>query len=93
MAEELIDLMPDAPQSDSKRQSFLNAFSLERVRYLGKVSTEEKINELGDEEIDKPFNNYKAKLLGQMIMSLGKSIINMYVFNGSFRDKRSGCNE
>ena len=46
--------------------------------YLGKVFTEEKIKELSDEEVDKLFNNYKAKLSGQMVKSLGKSIINMY---------------
>ena len=28
--------------------------------------------------MDKLFNNYEAKLLGQMVKSLGKSIINMY---------------
>ena len=37
--------------------------------YLGKVYTEEKIKEL---------NNYKAKLSGHMVKSLGHSIINMY---------------
>ena len=39
---------------------------------------EEKIKELSDEEVDKLFNNYEAKLSGQMVKSLGKSIINMY---------------
>ena len=29
--------------------------------------------------MDKPFSNYKAKLLGQMVKSLAKSIINMYL--------------
>ena len=29
-------------------------------------------------EVDKLFNNYEAKLSGQMVKSLGKSIINMY---------------
>ena len=46
--------------------------------YLGKVYTEEKINELSDEEVDKLFSNYEAKLSGQMVKSLGKSFINMY---------------
>ena len=45
---------------------------------MGKVYTKEKINELSDEEVDKLFNNYEAKLSGQMVKSLGKSIINMY---------------
>ena len=46
--------------------------------YLGKVYTEEKIKELNEEEVEKRFNNYKPKLSGQMVKSLGKSIINMY---------------
>ena len=46
--------------------------------YLGKVYTEEKIKELGEEEVEKLFNDYEAKLSGQMVKSLGKSIINMY---------------
>ena len=46
--------------------------------YLGKVYTEEKIEELNEEEVEKLFNNYGAKLSGQMVRSLGHSIINMY---------------
>ena len=46
--------------------------------YLGKVYAKEKIKELSDEEVDKLFNNYEAKLSGQMVKSLGQSIINMY---------------
>ena len=33
---------------------------------------------LSEEEVEKLFNNYKAKLSGQMVKSLGHSIINMY---------------
>ena len=29
-------------------------------------------------EVEKLFNNYEAKLSGQMVKSLGKSVINMY---------------
>ena len=46
--------------------------------YLGKVYTEEKIKELNEEEVEKLFNNYEAKLSGQMVKLLGHSIINMY---------------
>ena len=46
--------------------------------YLGKVYTKDQINKLSDEEVDKLFNNYEAKLSGQMVKSPGKSIINMY---------------
>ena len=44
---------------------------------MGKVYTEEKIKELSEEEVKKLFNNYEAKLSGQ-IKSLGCSVINMY---------------
>ena len=54
-----------------------NVFSLE-IASWGKVYTEEKIKELNEEEVEKLFNNYEAKLSGQMVKSLGKSIINMY---------------
>ena len=33
--------------------------------------------------MDKLFNNYEAKLSGQMVKSLGKSIINMYSMEAS----------
>ena len=46
--------------------------------YLGKVYTEEQLAKLSEEEVEKPFNTYEAKLSGQMVKSLGKSIINMY---------------
>ena len=84
MAEASIDnLMPssyDAPQSDSKRQKLLECILTGNSKlYLGKVYIEEQINKLSDEEVDKLFNNYEAKLSGQMVKSLGKSIINMYL--------------
>ena len=46
--------------------------------YLGKVYSEEQLAKLSEEEVEKLFNNYEAKLSGQMVKSLGKSIINMY---------------
>ena len=46
--------------------------------YLGKVYTEEQLAKLNKEEVEKLFNNYEAKLSGQMVKSLGKSIINIY---------------
>ena len=46
--------------------------------YLGKVYTEEQLAKLSKEEVEKLFNNYEVKLSGQMVKSLGKSIINMY---------------
>ena len=49
-----------------------------RKLYLGKVYTEGKIKEVSEEEVEKLFNNYEAKLSGQMVKSLGHSIIDIY---------------
>ena len=46
--------------------------------YLGKIYTEEQLAKLNEEEVEKLLNNYEAKLSGQMVKSLGKSIIDMY---------------
>ena len=80
MAEELIgNLGYDPPQSNTKRQKLLEcALTRNSKLYLGKVYTEDQLAKLSEEEVEKLFNNYKAKLSGQMVKSLGKSIINMY---------------
>ena len=46
--------------------------------YLGKVYTEDQLTKLDKEEVEKLFNNYKTRLSGQMVKSLGCSIINVY---------------
>ena len=80
MAEELIgNLGYETPQSDTKRKKLFKCVLTGNSKlYLGKVYTEEKIKELSEEEVEKLFNNYEAKLSGQMVKSLGKSVINMY---------------
>ena len=80
MVEELIgNLGYGAPQSDTKHQKLLKCILTRNSKlYLGKVYTEEQLAKLSEEEVEKLFNNYEAKLLGQMVKSLGKSIINMY---------------
>ena len=80
MAEELIDnLGYGAPQSDTKCQKLLQCVLTGNSKlYLGKVYTEEQLVKLNEEEVEKLFNNYEAKLSGQMVKSLGRSIINMY---------------
>ena len=80
MVEELIsNLGYGALQSDTKCQKLLECVLTGNSKlYLGKVYTEEKIKELNEEEVEKLFNNYEAKLSGQMVKSLGRSIINMY---------------
>ena len=80
MAEELIgNLGYETPQSDTKCQKLLECVLTGNSKlYLGKVYTEEQLAKLSEEEVEKLFNNYEAKLSGQMVKSLGKSIINMY---------------
>ena len=79
MAEELIGNLGYDAQSDTKHQKLLECvLTGDSKLYLGKVYTEEKIKELSEEEVEKLFDNYEAKLAGQMVKSLGKSIINMY---------------
>ena len=80
MAEELIgNLCYETPQSDRKRQKLLKCVLTGNSKlYLVKVYTEEQLAKLSEVEVEKLFNNYEAKLSGQMVKSLGKSIINMY---------------
>ena len=80
MAEELIgNLGYGALQSDTKHQKLLECILTGKSKLnLGKVYTKEQLAKLNEEEVEKLFNNYEAKLSGQMVKSLGKSIINMY---------------
>ena len=80
MAEELIgNLGNETPQSDTNCQKLLECILAGNSKlYLGKVYTEEQLAKLSEEEVGKLFNNYEAKLSGQMVKSLGRSIINMY---------------
>ena len=75
MAEEIFS----SPQSDTKHQKLLKCVLTRNSKlYLGKAYTEEQLKKLSEEEVEKLFNNYEAKLSGQMVKSLGRSIINMY---------------
>ena len=79
MAEDIFSGYDEAPQSDTKRQKLIECVLTGNSKlYLGKVYTEEKIKELDAQEVEKLFNNYEAKLSGQMVKSLRKLIINMY---------------
>ena len=80
MAEELIgNLGYESSQSDTKHQKLLECVLTGNSKlYLGKVYTEEQLAKLNEEEVEKLFNSYKAKLSGQMVKSLGCSVINMY---------------
>ena len=81
MAEDNINFIfgGETLQSDTKCQKLLECVLTGNSKlYLGKVYTEEKIKELSEEEVEKLFNNYEAKLSGQMVKSFGKSIIDMH---------------
>ena len=80
MAEELTgNLGYETLQSDTKRQKLLECILTRNSKlYLGKVYTEDQPTKLNEEEVEKLFNNYETKLSGQLVKSLGKSIINMY---------------
>ena len=55
-----------------------NAFSPEIASCIWARFTQKNSSPNCKENMEKPFNNYEAKLSGQMVKSLGKSIINMY---------------
>ena len=79
MAEELISNLGYEEQSDIKRQKLLECILTRNSKlYLGKAYTEDQLSKLNEEEVEKLFNNYEAKLSGQMVHLLGHSVINMY---------------
>ena len=62
-----------------KDKNSSNAFSPETASCIwARFTPKKNIKGFSNEEVDKLFNNYEAKLSGQMVKSLGKSIINMY---------------
>ena len=72
-------LLEDSPKSDLKWQKLIECvLTGNSKQYLSKAYTEEQINKLSAKEVDKLFSNYEAKLSGQMVKFLGKSIIKMY---------------
>ena len=76
MAEDIFSSL----QSDTKHQKLLECVLTGNSKlYLGKVYTEEQLKILSKEEVEKLLNNYEAKFSGQIVKSLGKSIINMYL--------------
>ena len=81
MAESSInDLLPEvsyqSPESEVKRQKLIECvLTGNSKQYLGKAYTEEQVNKLSAEEVDKLFSNYEAKLSDQMVKYLGKLII------------------
>ena len=84
MAESIINkLRPgvssDPPESDVNRQKFIKCIVTGNSKqYLQKDCTEEQVKKLSSEEVNKLLNIYETKLLGQMVKSLGKSIIQVF---------------
>ena len=77
------ELLPEAPynppKSDIMRQKLIECVLTGNSKQdLGKAYAEEQIYKLSEEEVDKLFSNYEAKLSGQMVKSLGKLIIKMH---------------
>ena len=59
--------MPHRQTQTQKRQKLLKCVLTGNSKlYLGNAYTEERIKELSDEEVDKLFSNYEAKLSGQI---------------------------
>ena len=77
MAEEIFRSY-DAPKRQKLLECILTRNSTLYPDIRRKVYTEDQLNKLSDEEVDKLFNNYEAKLSGQMVKPLGKLIVNMY---------------
>ena len=72
-------MLHDPSESDMNRQKFIKCIVTGNSKqYLEKDYTEEQVKKLSSEEVNKLFNIYEAKILGQMVKSLGKSIIKMY---------------
>ena len=83
MAEDVFSGYDESPQSDTKCQKLLKCILTRNSKlYLGNAYTEEQLKRLSKEEVEKLFNNYEAKFSGQMVKSLGCSIINKYSMGG-----------
>ena len=76
----LLEVSYEPPKSDIKQQKLIECVLTGNSRqYLSKAYAEEQVNKLSTEKVDKLLSNYEAKLSDQMVKSLGKSIIRMYL--------------
>ena len=79
MTEATINELLSEDPPDTKQQKLIECILAENFKqYLCKAYTKEQVNKLSAEEVDKLFGTYEAKLLGQMVKSLGKLIMRMY---------------
>ena len=69
----------ETPQLDLKRQKLLECVLIRNSKlYQGKVYPKDQLKKLDAQEVEKLFNNYEAKLSGQMVKSPRCSTIDMY---------------
>ena len=74
MAEDNVNFIfgGESPQSETKRQKLLECvLTGDSKLYLDKTYTEDQLKKISEEEVEKLFDNYEAKLSGQMVKSLG----------------------
>ena len=71
----LLEVSQDLPKSEVKRQKLIECILTRNSKqYLEKAYTEEQVNKLNAEEVDKLFSNYEAKLSGQVVKSLNNQL-------------------
>ena len=59
----VLEVPYDPPESDVMGQKLIECVLTRNIKqYLGKEYTEEQINKLNAEEVDKLFSNYEAEL-------------------------------
>ena len=60
----LLEVSHNPPKSEVKQQKLIECILTGNSKqYLGKAYTEEQVNKLSDEEVDKLFSNYESKLV------------------------------
>ena len=79
-------------QSDTKHQKLLECVLTGNSKlYLGKAYTEGQLAKLSEEEVEKLFNNYEAKLWGQMVKSLRRACAALGITNQDALSEDLSC--
>ena len=76
------EVLPEVPYDppNTKRQKLIKCvLTGNSKQYLEKAYTEERIDQFSEEEVDKLFSNYEAKLSGQIVKSLGANPSSGYI--------------
>ena len=80
-ADTKINELEDNDIRDKRERLVACVLSGNSKMYLGKEYTEEQINEMDYNSINTLLNRYKSILSAQMMKSLGKSVINLYLYS------------